>query len=122
MRRFTVYRPAPPPEYLGQGVANPPGEPQFEGVMFTDGTVAVRWMTAYRSTSLWASLQDLLAVHGHPEYGTRIEWHDGIPGGDQAYGDAATPGPVFGAFIPVDLPSTTAALEAERMDRGYPYG
>jgi hypothetical protein len=76
MRRFTGYRPAPPPEYLEKGVANAPDEPQYEGVVFSDGTVALRWRTAYRSTSLWGSYGDFYEVHGHPEYGTRIEWED----------------------------------------------
>jgi hypothetical protein len=87
MRRFTCYRPAPPEGYLEQGAANPPDEPQFEGVVYSDGTCAVRWLTAYRSHSIWASLQDLLAIHGHPEYGTHITWHDGEP---EAEPDAAS--------------------------------
>jgi len=76
MRRFQVYRMSPPAEYLEQGTANPPDEVQFEGAVFTDGTVAVRWRTEFRSTSLWASLEDLERVHGHPEYKTRWEWLD----------------------------------------------
>lgn len=76
MRRFEVYRPAPPQEYYEQGVANAPDEVQFEGVVFTDGTVCVRWRTAYRSHSLWGSLEELQAVHGHPEYGTVWKWID----------------------------------------------
>lgn len=56
---------------------NPEDEPQFEGVEFSDGTVAVRWLTAKRSTAVWASLDDMLAIHGHPEYGSEIVWHDG---------------------------------------------
>jgi hypothetical protein len=28
---------------------------------------------------VWANLEDMLAIHGHPEYGTEIEWHDGPP-------------------------------------------
>ena len=42
--------------------------------MFDDGTVAVRWMTAKRSTSVWASMEDMLAIHGHPEYGSVLRW------------------------------------------------
>ena len=79
MKRFTCYRPTPPPEYYEQGAANPPDEVQFEGVVFSDGTVCVRWLTYYGSHSIWASIEDLLAIHGHPEYGTRIEWMDGRP-------------------------------------------
>ena len=76
MRRFECYRPEPPDGYRESGVANAPDEVQFEGVMFSDGTCVVRWMTVYRSHSVWASLSDLLAVHGHPEYGTEIRWLD----------------------------------------------
>lgn len=79
MRRFTCYRPAPPESYYAQGAANAPDEPQFEGVVFSDGTVAVRWLTQFRSHSIWSSWADLEAIHGHPEYGTRIDWHDGEP-------------------------------------------
>ena len=32
MLRFTCYRPAPPESYYAQGAANPPDEPQFDGV------------------------------------------------------------------------------------------
>ncbi len=56
---------------------NSNNEPQFEGVIWSDGTVTLRWMTACRSTSVWQSMEDCLAVHGHPEYGTHIVWHDG---------------------------------------------
>jgi len=76
MRRFTCYRPDPPEGYREQGAANPPEEVQFEGVVFSDGTVAIRWLTAYRSVSVWASYGDLMAIHGHPEYGTEIRWLD----------------------------------------------
>lgn len=53
--------------------------PQFEGVEFTDGTIVVRWLTETKSHSIWASMEDLKAVHiyAHPDYGTRIEWSDG---------------------------------------------
>jgi hypothetical protein len=77
IRRFEVLRPSPPAEYYEQGVTNPPDEAQFEGVVFSDGTVAVRWLTTYRSTSFWSSLADLECVHGHPEYGTVWNWLDG---------------------------------------------
>ena len=76
MRRFRVYRPDPPAEYREQGVANAPDEVQFEGVVFSDGTVCVRWLTEFRSHSVWASMADLERVHGHPEYGTKVEWLD----------------------------------------------
>ena len=61
---------------------NPESEAQFEGVIWSDGTVTLRWLTALcvsrssRSHSVWDSLADCLGVHGHPEYGTEIIWHD----------------------------------------------
>ena len=76
MRRFRAFRPSPPQEYYEQGTANPPDEPQFEGIVFSDGTVCVRWLTEFRSHSLWASLEDLEKVHGHPEYGSYWTWLD----------------------------------------------
>lgn len=79
MRRFRVYRQNPPDSYRASGWANAPGEPQFEGVVFSDGSVCVRWLTRVASHSLWASFADLDAVHGgqgHPEYQTRTEWED----------------------------------------------
>ena len=76
MRRFRVYRPHPPEDYYASGAANPPEDVQFEGVVFSDGTVCVRWLTEYRSHSIWASLDDMLKIHGHPEYGTKLVWMD----------------------------------------------
>jgi hypothetical protein len=76
IRRFTVYRLAVPDETHNELQKNAPEEAQFEGVVFTDGTVALRWRTAIAATSVWASLEDALAIHGHPEYGTVIVWHD----------------------------------------------
>jgi hypothetical protein len=76
MRRFQVYRPDPPEGYREGGIANAPGEVQFEGVEFSDGTICVRWLTKFRSHSIWNSFADLNAVHGHPEYSSVIEWLD----------------------------------------------
>ena len=79
MRRFTAYRNAPPEGYVEGGYANAPDEPQFEGVVFSDGTVCLRWLTEHRSHSVWATFAEMLAVHGHPEYGSRIEYQDPGP-------------------------------------------
>lgn len=76
MRRFEVFRPNPPEDYREQGAANAPDEVQFEGVVFSDGTVAVRWLTEFRSHSAWSCLADLERIHGHPEYGTEWRWLD----------------------------------------------
>lgn len=76
MRRFRCYRPHPPDSYYEQGTANAPDEVQFEGIVFSDGSVCLRWMTQYRSHSVWGSYGEMEKVHGHPEYGTVIEWLD----------------------------------------------
>jgi len=47
-----------------------------EGVRFSDGTVAMRWLTAHRSTVLWASIEEAEKVHGH-DGKTRVVWLDG---------------------------------------------
>jgi hypothetical protein len=69
---FKGYRPAPPAEYAEKGITNSGDEPDYEGYIFSDGTVAVRWLTQFRSVSIWASWDDFWRVHGHPEYETRI--------------------------------------------------
>ena len=77
MKRFTAYRRnISKRETHSMLMKNPDDQPQFEGVIWTDGTVSVRWLTPIRATSVWDSLYDLLMIHGHPEYGTVIEWHD----------------------------------------------
>lgn len=45
------------------------------GVAFTDGQIVLRWCSTHPATSLWSSIDDLLAVHGHGE-ATSIEWID----------------------------------------------
>jgi hypothetical protein len=78
MKRFIGYRPNPPEDYISRGVAVGPDEPQYEGVLFSDGTVVCRWLTQYRSHSVWTSWDDFYQVHGHPEYGTVIKWLDPV--------------------------------------------
>lgn len=74
MRTFTMFRPNVPDATHNADQKNAPDQPQFQGVVFDDGTVSIRWMTAKRSTSLWASMEDMLAIHGHPEYGSILRW------------------------------------------------
>ena len=75
MKTFTMYRRGDLSATHDSNQANAPDEPQFEGVVFSDGTCAVRWLTAMRSTSVWASFDELMAVHGHPEYESELVWH-----------------------------------------------
>lgn len=77
VRTFAGYRPLPPEEYATKGITNSGETPDYEGVIFTDGTVVLRWLTEFRSHSVWARWGDFYQVHGHPEYGTRIVFADG---------------------------------------------
>lgn len=45
------------------------------GVQFYDGSVVMRWLTEYRSTVVWDSLEAAMLVHGH-NGGTTVEWVD----------------------------------------------
>ena len=67
-------------EYLA-GIIDGEGHlPQFEGAVFSDGRVVIRWLGSTVSSSFWDSMEDLKKVHiyAHPDYGTRIEWSDGL--------------------------------------------
>jgi hypothetical protein len=76
MKRFTMYRKLDISATHDTNQVNPPDEPQFEGVVFSDGKVAIRWLTAKRSVAVWDSMDDMLAIHGHPEYGSVLVWED----------------------------------------------
>ena len=76
MRTFTMYRRNVPDATHNADQKNAADAPQFEGVVFSDGSVAIRWLTAKRSTAVWASMDDMLAIHGHPEYGSELVWTD----------------------------------------------
>ena len=82
MKTFTVFREKAREvvNEIEKNNYNLPKQPQFEGVIFYDDTVAIRWFTETKSTSLWANMEDLKKVHiyAHPDYGTRIEWSDGL--------------------------------------------
>lgn len=80
MRRFTVYREGDLSATHNVNQVNAPDKPQFEGVVFTDGTCVIRWMTKCRSTSVWNTFDEMWLVHGHVEpeskHGTKIIWHN----------------------------------------------
>lgn len=76
MRRFTMYRRGDLSATHNAVQANPAEDPQFEGVVFTDGSCVLRWRTAICSTSVWESLDAAMAIHGHPEYQSELVWHD----------------------------------------------
>ena len=76
MRRFQMYRRNMINTVHTHDQKNAPVEVQFEGVVFSDGKVAIRWLTAKRSVAVWDCLDDMLAIHGHPEYGSELVWLD----------------------------------------------
>lgn len=76
MKRFVMYRRNVPTDTHNENQRNAPDEPQFEGVVFDDGKVVVHWLTAVKSISVWDSMDDLLKIHGHPEYDSELKWLD----------------------------------------------
>lgn len=46
-----------------------------EGVLWTDGTAAIRWRGERASTVVWSGLEHVEAIHGHGG-STRIVWLD----------------------------------------------
>jgi hypothetical protein len=100
-------------------VLNPPDAPQYQGVVFADGTVAMRWLTARRSHSVWSSFAEMFDVHGHPEYGTEIHWPNGAPAearevierAAQAYRERQeiADAPDLNVVGPQELPGTVAS-------------
>lgn len=71
-----MYRRNVPTDTHNENQRNAPDEPQFEGVVFDDGKVVVHWLTAVKSISVWDSMDDLLKIHGHPEYDSELKWLD----------------------------------------------
>ena len=58
MRVFRLWRERDPSGVSGTGLV-------AEGVQFSDGTCALRWLLELRSTAIYASLADVEAIHGH---------------------------------------------------------
>jgi hypothetical protein len=79
VRRFILYRRKPPETHLSGGYANAGDQVQLEGIEFSDGTVAIRWLTELRSTSIWSDFGTFDRVHGHPEYESELKWLDAEP-------------------------------------------
>jgi hypothetical protein len=57
-RRFLLNRAADPSGVSGLGVV-------ATGCLFPDGSCVLRWHRSVRSTVLYDTMEDLLAVHGH---------------------------------------------------------
>lgn len=58
MRAFYLYRIVDTSKVSGTGMV-------AEGVEFSDGTCALRWLSEYRSTAIYNSLKELERIHGH---------------------------------------------------------
>lgn len=69
MKRFLLVRDVDATGISGTGTV-------AEGVLFSDGRCALRWRTAMASTTVYDSIEDLEAIHGHGGQ-TRIAWLDG---------------------------------------------
>jgi hypothetical protein len=68
MRRFELHRDEDLTGISGTGVV-------AEGIEFQDLTCALRWLTEHRSTAIYASAEDIQAIHGH-QGRTRLTWVD----------------------------------------------
>lgn len=80
MKLFEGYRPSPTEQFIKNGWTNGPNKPDYQGVEFDDGSVAVRWLTQYRSTSHWDNMATFLHVYGSPD--TETEIHPVYEGGN----------------------------------------
>jgi len=49
-----------------------------EGVQFTDGTIAMRWLTEHTSTAIYKDEETLLHIHGHGGK-TTVHWENHQP-------------------------------------------
>lgn len=60
IRRFHLVRSVDvdPDKVSGTGII-------ASGVIFEDGTVAMRWRTEHKSTAIYANIDEVLAIHGH---------------------------------------------------------
>lgn len=58
MRTFRLHRMDDPSGVSGTGDV-------AQGVIFDDGTVAMRWLSSSASTAVYTRLGDVLSIHGH---------------------------------------------------------
>lgn len=68
MRRFHFHRVEDESGVSGVGII-------AEGVVFTDGTVALRWITKFKSTAIYNNMDECEKIHGHNGK-TKIIWKD----------------------------------------------
>ena len=137
MRRFVMYQRNIPKDTHDKNQANASHEPQFEGVVFSDGKTAIRWLTAKRSVAVWDNFEDMMAIHGHPEHDSELKWLDAneksgqgrmstslleflINGAAQAAGATAAAtlvSRVMGGGIAVTSPEAVIRVIDDRKDR-----
>lgn len=58
MKTFQLHRKRDVSGISGTGIV-------AEGVQFTDNTCVIRWFSKFPSTNIYASMTDLLNIHGH---------------------------------------------------------
>jgi len=68
VRRFHLHRMKDDTGKSGIGIV-------AEGLVFTDGTTVLRWMSATPSTLIFASQEQMEKIHGH-DGKTTIIWKD----------------------------------------------
>jgi len=68
MRRFVLVRDEDVHNKSGEGIV-------AEGVEFSDGTVAMRWLTKTASTTIFKNVAELEKIHGH-EGKSNVRWID----------------------------------------------
>ncbi len=61
-----------------------------EGCVFGDGTTVMRWLTDHRSTTIYESAREVLAIHGHNGK-TELRYHGFSPEGRRACSNCAHP-------------------------------
>lgn len=66
MKTFQLHRDTDVSGISGTGIVT-------DGVVFPDGTVAMRWRSETPSTVLYASIEDVELIHSH-NGATRIVW------------------------------------------------
>jgi hypothetical protein len=71
---FSVYRRGDISATHTENQRAAPDEIQFDGVIFHDGTTVIHWDTAVHSTAVFESFDELLEIHGHPEYDTEFRF------------------------------------------------
>ena len=70
-RRFTLWRDVDVSGISGVGAV-------ADGVVFNDGLTVLHWRGRHRSTTVFATVADAEAIHGH-NGATRLVFHDDEP-------------------------------------------